>query len=102
MSRVGIFFIIATFTVSNSVDAGEWVEGRLAHIRDGDTIEVNNLPIRLVGVDGSELNERSGKGAKRWINNQCCANLFAVDSLVQRGGSNGPGSATSTTETLES
>lgn len=32
-----------------------------------DTIEVNNLRIRLEGVDGPELNERGGKGAKRWM-----------------------------------
>ncbi|MEO0667574.1 MAG: thermonuclease family protein [Pseudomonadota bacterium] len=47
--------------------AGEWIEGRVTHVRDIDTIEVNNLPVRLNGVDGPELNERNGQAGKRWM-----------------------------------
>ncbi|WP_347537969.1 thermonuclease family protein [Roseovarius sp. CAU 1744] len=67
MSRVGIFLTIATLAVSSSVDAGEWIEGRVTHVRDVDTVEVNSLPIRLQGVDGPELSERGGRNAKRWM-----------------------------------
>lgn len=49
--------------------AGEWIEGRVTHVRDVDTIEVNNLPIRLNGVDGPEMDERGGRAAKRWMQN---------------------------------
>lgn len=47
--------------------AGEWIEGRVTHVRDADTIEVNNLPIRLNGIDAPELDERGGRRAKRWL-----------------------------------
>ncbi|WP_235857842.1 thermonuclease family protein [Marimonas lutisalis] len=47
--------------------AGEWIEGRVTHVRDVDTIEVSNLPVRLNGVDGPELNERGGRAAKTWM-----------------------------------
>ncbi len=57
MSKVGILLTIATFAVSSSV----WIKVRATHVRDVDAIEVNNLPIRLQGVDGPELNERGGK-----------------------------------------
>ena len=48
-------------------NAGEWLEGRVTHVRDVDTIEVRNVPIRLNGVDGPELDERGGRSAKRWM-----------------------------------
>jgi len=49
------------------LNAGEWIEGRVTHVRDVDTIEVSNLPVRLNGVDGPELDERGGQAAKRWM-----------------------------------
>lgn len=52
---------------STSLTAGEWIEGRVTHVRDVDTIEVNNMPIRLNGVDGPEMDERGGRAAKRWM-----------------------------------
>ena len=53
--------------VGSPINAGEWIEGQVTHVRDVDTIEVNNLPVRLNGVDGPELNERGGKAAKVWM-----------------------------------
>ncbi|MEQ8898649.1 MAG: thermonuclease family protein [Roseovarius sp.] len=53
-----------------TAQAGEWIEGRVTHVRDVDTIEVNNLPIRLNGVDGPELDARGGRAAKRWMQKQ--------------------------------
>lgn len=50
--------------------AGEWIEGRVTHVRDVDTIEVNGLPVRLNGVDGPELDERGGRAGKRWMHKQ--------------------------------
>jgi micrococcal nuclease len=47
--------------------AGEWVEGRVTHVRDADTIEVKNRPIRLNGIDAPELNERGGRRARSWL-----------------------------------
>lgn len=47
--------------------AGEWIKGRVSHVRDVDTIEVSGLPVRLNGVDGPELSERGGQAAKVWM-----------------------------------
>lgn len=47
--------------------AGEWIEGRVTHVRDVDTIEVKNLPVRLNGIDGPEQNEKGGRTAKIWM-----------------------------------
>lgn len=65
--RAIIFFVVAlTFSGLGAI-AGQWVEGRVTHVRDVDTIEVSNVPVRLNGVDGPELNERGGQAAKRWM-----------------------------------
>lgn len=63
-----MIFLVVALTVSGlSAMAGQWVEGRVTHVRDVDTIEVSNLPVRLNGVDGPELDERGGQAAKRWM-----------------------------------
>ena len=38
--------------------------GTVTHIRDGDTIEVSEIPIRLNGVSAPELNEPLGERSK--------------------------------------
>jgi micrococcal nuclease len=63
-----LVIVTAIFIASPSMlHAGEWIEGRVTHVRDVDTIEVNGLPIRLNGVDGPELDERGGRAGKRWM-----------------------------------
>ena len=65
--RAIISFAVA-FTCSGlTATAGQWLEGRVTHVRDVDTIEVRNVPVRLNGVDGPELDERGGRAAKRWM-----------------------------------
>ena len=59
--------LVALTFLTTSAMAGEWIEGRVTHVRDVDTIEVNNLPVRLNGVDGPELDERGGRAAKVWM-----------------------------------
>lgn len=61
------FFIFALISSGLSATAGQWLEGRVTHVRDVDTIEVSNVPVRLNGVDGPELDERGGRAAKRWM-----------------------------------
>jgi len=39
--------------------------GEVTHVRDGDTIEVAGLPIRLSGLAAPELGTRSGRGHAR-------------------------------------
>lgn len=59
--------IIWLSSAGHFVLAGERIEGRVTHVRDVDTIEVNNRPIRLNGVDGPETKERGGRAAKQWM-----------------------------------
>jgi endonuclease YncB( thermonuclease family) len=58
---------LLVFLVLASPLSAEWIEGRVTHVRDVDTIEVNNLPVRLNGLDEPELDERGGREAKRWM-----------------------------------
>ena len=65
--RIGVSLFLVFVFLALPSSAGQWIEGRVTHVRDVDTIEVNNLPIRLNGVDGPEMDERGGKAAKAWM-----------------------------------
>ena len=41
--------------------------GTVTHVRDGDTIEVGEVPIRLSGVAAPELDEPLGYASKRFM-----------------------------------
>jgi len=43
--------------------------GTVTHVRDGDTIEVDNIPIRLNGVSAPELKEPLGPQSKTFMRN---------------------------------
>lgn len=58
---------LALIASTNDALAGQWIEGQVTHVRDVDTIEVKNLPVRLNGVDGPELDEKGGRDGKRWM-----------------------------------
>ena len=46
---------------------GRQLAGTVTHVRDGDTIEVNGVPIRLNGLHAPELREPGGCEARRWM-----------------------------------
>ena len=41
--------------------------GTVTHVRDGDTIEVGKVPIRLNGVSAPELKEALGNASKKFM-----------------------------------
>jgi len=43
------------------------LSGKVTHIRDGDTIKVGPVPIRLEGVSAPEIRERLGKESKKFM-----------------------------------
>ena len=43
--------------------SSETIQGRVTHIRDGDTIEVNGIPIRFGSLDCAESGTRAGEVA---------------------------------------
>ena len=45
------------------------ISGRVSKVRDGDTLEISSVPIRLSGVAAPELNESDGEKAKFFIVN---------------------------------
>lgn len=59
-------FVIA---LSTALPAQEWIEGRVTHVRDIDTIEVNGLAVRFNGIDGPELQTPVGRAGQKWLRN---------------------------------
>jgi endonuclease YncB( thermonuclease family) len=43
------------------------IKGPVTHVRDGDTIEVAGIPVRLNGVDAAELDTRMGGAARAFM-----------------------------------
>ena len=57
--RMVLAALLTTF--ATQAVAGETVlTGKVTHIRDGDTIEVNNVPIRLAALDCPERGTKNG------------------------------------------
>ena len=63
-----ITFALIT-AISTTAVAAEptMLTGTVTHVRDGDTIEVSKVPIRLNGVSAPELKEPLGKTSKKFM-----------------------------------
>jgi micrococcal nuclease len=60
--------LLAAFLIIISMSAfAAELRGTVSHVRDGDTIEVENIPIRLIGVSAPELNEPLGNLSKTYM-----------------------------------
>ncbi len=60
--------VISAFFSFHAVQASPSILiGTVTHVRDGDTIEVNNIPIRLNGVSAPELDEPLGNRSKAYM-----------------------------------
>ncbi|WP_141102008.1 thermonuclease family protein [Oceanicola sp. 22II-s10i] len=44
---------------------GETLKGRVTHVRDGDTIEVSGVPVRIANLDCAERDTPAGRAATR-------------------------------------
>ncbi len=51
--------------VYGTADAQSILQGTITHVRDGDTIEVAGVPVRLWGIHAPERNEPGGLVASR-------------------------------------
>ena len=51
--------------VYGTADAQTVLQGTITHVRDGDTIEVAGIPVRLWGIHAPERNEPGGLVASR-------------------------------------
>jgi len=64
-----ILFISITLITgfATTAAAESTLTGLVTHVRDGDTIELGELPIRLNGVSAPELNEPFGPQSKQFM-----------------------------------
>jgi len=46
---------------------GKILEGRITHVRDGDTFEVNEVPVRISALDCPENSTSAGQKATRFV-----------------------------------
>ncbi len=54
-------------TASAYARGGSQVVGPVTHVRDGDTIVVSGVPVRLNGLHVPEMRERGGIEARAWM-----------------------------------
>ena len=67
-----IFTIVSTLSLLIGsamafADEPTILTGTVTHVRDGDTIEVGKIPIRLNGVSAPELKEPLGPQSKKFM-----------------------------------
>jgi micrococcal nuclease len=62
-----LFFIIVAISSPALADEPTVLTGTVTHVRDGDTIEVGKIPIRLNGVSAPELKEPLGPQSKKFM-----------------------------------
>ncbi len=59
-----VLFLLATPAFANSV-----LEGTVTHVRDGDTIEVEGVAVRLSGLHAPEMDENRGSTSRDFMVN---------------------------------
>ena len=52
-------------SASKAIKSGTKLTGIVTHVRDGDTVEVNGIPIRLAALDCPEKGTQKGNYAKK-------------------------------------
>jgi endonuclease YncB( thermonuclease family) len=55
-----------TITSAASKPRGKILEGRITHVRDGDTFEVNGVPVRISALDCPENSTSAGQKVTRF------------------------------------
>jgi hypothetical protein len=58
---------LSLFLLAAPATAQETLTGTVTHVRDGDTIEVADVPVRLNGVAAPELDEPRGREGKKFM-----------------------------------
>ena len=69
MTRLLAACIVAIGVAAGPADArqDQPLVGPVTHVRDGDTIEVNGVAVRLNGLHAPEMHERGGPQARAWM-----------------------------------
>lgn len=56
----------ATLDPTPANQQGKILKGRITHVRDGDTFEVNGIPVRISALDCPENSTSAGKAVTRF------------------------------------
>lgn len=66
--KFNTIIITAALVISLGTTAtAKEIKGKVTHVRDADTIEVNNIPIRFDGVDAPDKGQSGFKEGKEWM-----------------------------------
>ena len=65
MNHILNFFVVLFLLSSNSISQTSIIEGKITHVRDGDTLEIENIPVRLAALDCPENNTPEGRYATK-------------------------------------
>ena len=84
MNHILNFFVVLFLLSSNSISQTSIIEGKITHVRDGDTMEIENIPVRLAALDCPENNTPEGryatKIAKQFEGSQALCELTGAKS----------------------
>ena len=84
MNHILNFFVVLFLLSSNSISHTSIIEGKITHVRDGDTLEIENRPVRLAALDCPENNTPEGryatKIAKQFEGSQALCELTGAKS----------------------
>ena len=84
MNHILNFFVVLFLLSSNSISQTSIIEGKITHVRDGDTLEIENIPVRLAALDCPENNTSEGryatKIAKQFEGSQALCELTGAKS----------------------
>ncbi len=84
MNHILNFFVVLFLLSSNSISQTRIIEGKITHVRDGDTLEIENIPVRLAALDCPENNTPEGryatKIAKQFEGSQALCELTGAKS----------------------
>ena len=84
MNHILNFFVVLFLLSSNSISQTSIIEGKITYVRDGDTLEIENIPVRLAALDCPENNTPEGryatKIAKQFEGSQASCELTGAKS----------------------
>ena len=84
MNHILNFFVVLFLLSVNSISQTSIIEGKITHVRDGDTLEIENIPVRLAALDCPENNTPEGryatKIAKQFEGSQALCELTGAKS----------------------
>ena len=84
MNHILNLFVVLFLLSANSISQTSTIEGKITHVRDGDTFEIENIPIRLAALDCPENSTPEGryatKIAKQFEGSQALCQLTGAKS----------------------